>query len=80
MKSPLNGGPGLIGYGYCARLAAVLEIVGGLVLFVLAWVLLQAVLVFFSWIFHSISDSYYSAKRWSKVVNRRESERLAKKP
>lgn len=47
------------------------EVAGGLVLFILAWMAIQLCVVVVSFIFHSISDWYYSARRNSRQLGRR---------
>lgn len=47
------------------------QVAGGIFLFILCWIALQLVFVGVAMIFHWINDSYYSAAKSSKVVNRR---------
>jgi hypothetical protein len=52
----------------------VFEIVGGIFLFILAWIALQAIFAAIAFVYHSISDWAYSPARHSAELARRESE------
>jgi len=49
------------------------EIAGGILLFIVACVVVQAVLAVFSLIFYAINDWAYSVRRHSRLLAKRES-------
>lgn len=57
-----------------------IELALGLFLFVLAWLALQFVAAVIGFVFTSISDSYYSARRWSKQAEKQKSEQPEQTP
>ena len=49
------------------------EIAGGIFVFVLAWLALQAAIAVISLIFHALNDWAYSVRRHSRLLAKRES-------